>query len=394
MSNALRLGKISGILQDTANMIVDRIPRRAEFIYQARKLGFEGSEEILELLIEPKHADSLRIAAERTKSAMVDFDDLSQFEKDVMSRWIFVYPWLKGASVWTARFPKDHPIQAMAYAYLFYYQQQRLNEEFARGHPDYMATFIPFSMLPDAVENWEVPGTDYQPFQGHVTKDGEEVPRGVSGRQLFTFTTPYDLLRVATGWITNEKDAQAIVEMANPDLWGDRQADHRLRLLQAQGGRPRTMGSGHRRMMPGGDATILAENIRRALRDDATRKRSLYPTTATEDWMRVFLGSIFPTPVNPEVARKHLPAGAHVRRAAHRGVGRDGREADEAGDPSQRRGVQARPQRVLRDPRPAQEGAGRSRRSVRTSGSAPGRRRSGSSTPTARRTPSAGRAVP
>jgi hypothetical protein len=285
LSGVLRTGKVSDILRDVSNLIVDRYPRRAAFIYQARKLGFKGPRGLHELLTNAEHVDALRIASQRTKHSMVDFDNLSQFEKDILGDYIFVYPWIKGATYWSARFPKDHPVQVTAYALLYAYQQGALEDAFPGGHPDYLDNWIPF---------------------GETERDGKTYPYGIGGRQLTTFTTPFDVVQ-ALGSAVVGREGQQLAEMLNP-IYGEavKQATGYDTFTHQEADRGVLAGLSRifdpREAMPGVKA------VQQALRSDEERAqdnaRKLYPRSKTEDWMRVGLGSLTPGPVNPEVAQK------------------------------------------------------------------------------------------
>ncbi len=281
LSDALVGGKTSAILQDVANLIVDRYPRRAAFIYEARKLGFKDTEALRALLTDPQYADQLRIAAEKTKTAMVDFDDLSSFEKNVVSRAIFVYPWIKGATVWSARYPFEHPVQAMAFALLYAYQQDMLGESFPEGHPYYLDNFIPLE-----------------------ERDG--MPWGVSGRQAFTFTTPIDIGKSAYKAATNQEGEQ-LAEMLNP-LYGEVMKQITGYDTFQHEEVDRGLVPGLNRIFNPQENAPVAKALEKAMRSDEEREQDnasrLYATTKTEDWTNVFLGSLGPRAVNPEVAQK------------------------------------------------------------------------------------------
>lgn len=293
LSSAIVGGKTSALMQDVANLIVDRYPRRAAFIYEARKLGFRNTEALKALLTDPQYSDQLRIAADKAKTAMVDFDDLSSFEKRILSRAIFVYPWLKGATVWTARYPFEHPVQAMAFAMLYAYQQDMLDEELPGGHPYYLDNFIPLG-----------------------ERDG--MPWGVSGRQLFTATTPIDIGKDLYG-AALDREGQPLAELLNP-IYGElvKQATGYDTFTHKEV--PTGVVAGLNRMFNPQETAPVAKAIEKARRSPEERKADnqsrLYVTTATEDWLNVFGGSVFGTrAVNPEVAQKVAHRGPQTAEA-------------------------------------------------------------------------------
>ena len=59
--------------------------------------------------------DLMQIRAD-SNSRMVDFDRLADWEKATIGRWIFVYPWLRGATAWMAWYAKNFPERTALWA--------------------------------------------------------------------------------------------------------------------------------------------------------------------------------------------------------------------------------------------------------------------------------------
>lgn len=90
---------------------VDKYPRLAAFLYEARKLGYKTPED-LRRLYEPGSANDLNEVTMRANKAIIDYGDLGPVEQAIVRRAIFFYPWVKGATKWSVGFVADHPVQA------------------------------------------------------------------------------------------------------------------------------------------------------------------------------------------------------------------------------------------------------------------------------------------
>jgi hypothetical protein len=108
--------KISHALAGAWNVVTDKFFRRAAVIHEMRKLGFRTSEQITEALHGSLHDDELKAkiveASQRAKKAMVELDNLTPVEKNVLRHYIFVYPWVSRSAVWSLRTIFEHPIQS------------------------------------------------------------------------------------------------------------------------------------------------------------------------------------------------------------------------------------------------------------------------------------------
>jgi hypothetical protein len=97
---------------------VDLPFRRAAFIYEARKLGYKGSEQLHELLTNPAHSGDLVEAARRANDALIDYGRLGPNERAIVRRVIFFYPWVKGSTQYAGRLVRDRPIVAAGLAHV------------------------------------------------------------------------------------------------------------------------------------------------------------------------------------------------------------------------------------------------------------------------------------
>jgi hypothetical protein len=93
---------------------VDRIPRRIGWIYEARKLGYKSRADWNRLLdgATAKTARDRELVAERTAQHSVDFDRLSPWERQKLTRLFFVYPWVRGATAYPFWYASNFPARA------------------------------------------------------------------------------------------------------------------------------------------------------------------------------------------------------------------------------------------------------------------------------------------
>ena len=278
--------KISGALGHLSGALVDMIPRRMAFIHEARRAGYRNADAIAELLNDP---DALYHVVTKAKRAMVDFDELSPFERDVMTRYIFVYPWLKGATMWSIRFPKEHPIQTAALAWA-YEKQQSLADEKVGPRPSYLDLVLPI---------------------GTAERYGDKYPLVWNMRQVFTFSTPFEIIKNIDAFRSGNPNGEALSEMLQP-WYGNALVAvtgwDPFRHQEVPRGLPTLIKSLDPRLSPGVQA------IQRVMRTEEERQEAaeagrLYPRNRLDDILQLGLGSVAWTPVNPETARERSQIG-------------------------------------------------------------------------------------
>jgi hypothetical protein len=108
---------IGGKVADFYGHIIDQIPRGAAFLHEARREGFKTPQQIAHLIDRARTDEAafhkLDLIARKANDALIDYDRMSNFEKDVIRQVIFFYPWVRGATRYTARFALEHPYQAL-----------------------------------------------------------------------------------------------------------------------------------------------------------------------------------------------------------------------------------------------------------------------------------------
>lgn len=100
------------------SVITDRMFRRASMIHYLRRHGYDTREKIEALLKdEGKRADLVEIKR-RANKAMVEFDNLTWYEKQYLRHVVFVYPWVSRSTVWSIRALLEHPIESDVLAHI------------------------------------------------------------------------------------------------------------------------------------------------------------------------------------------------------------------------------------------------------------------------------------
>lgn len=124
----------------SAQWLTDQFPRRAAFFHELRRDGYRSLDDIRKLMDrawggEEEALEILGRAGQRGAEAMVTFNRMNAFERNVVSRFILFYPWMKGAARYTIKFPFDHPVQAAAYGYLGNEWRKTSNEDLGDRRP-------------------------------------------------------------------------------------------------------------------------------------------------------------------------------------------------------------------------------------------------------------------
>ena len=282
LSKGGALKNVTDAVGKVGTILIDKYPRRMSFLHEARRIGYKTEEEIHGLLNDPDKFDDLMRVHERVQRGMVDYGNLNRFEKEWLTRLIFVYPWLRGSSRYAAQFPFDHPIQASLFAGLVYYQQNRMREAFPEGHPGYLKWYMPISQEPG------------------------ENPFGFRMDQLATPLQTLDLAAMMAYWVTGGEAAlpwgsneEGVGSMLGPlaeeiektvtgwDSFTQEEVSHGIPQLFSRILDPRERWASWKRL--------------EKVMNHETHK-GLYDTTQTQNWLRLFLGSLAPINVDVEKA--------------------------------------------------------------------------------------------
>lgn len=288
--------------------LVDLQPRRLAFIHEARREGI-GLKEMKELLRSDSKEMTVKrqLIRQRANDAIVDYERLSPFERNYLTRTLFFYPWLKGATRWTERWALDHPIQALVLAsagdYAWSAAQQQLGER-----PEYAQFDMPISTKTVGLS---LPGVGDvgldQAVGEHTLTNAQGLPEVMNVRQLFTQTTPIELAQAGLSFVSGGKIGgkkfPALVESLTPGLYAGGVS---LFGFDPFMGKEVPQGAGsffHTLFSP--DAIPAYSRYKAITRSSQEQQnfegRSLHPRSRGEEVARTFLGGIANAPYNPKV---------------------------------------------------------------------------------------------
>lgn len=308
---------IHGTLGHWINQAVDLIPRRAAFLHEARRAGYKSKESVRDLIRKADSGDQesidAMVAISRTANdAIVDYERMSPLERELTSRLIFFYPWLKGASRYSYRFALEHPVQftalALAAEHAYTVQQQELGTT-----PFYEATDVPISTRSLGVGPYSLADV----FGTHEWVRGG-LPMVADARQGLTFTTPLDIYRSGIALVTGDPNAPSLVDNVTPFL--------SAAMVSLQGYDPfthkevpRSLGTFLKQMeqIPQKDRwSELAPADWGGMTDEERRlkfENSINPRTREEAFWRLIGSGLAPTRYNREVAAKRLLSDAPTK---------------------------------------------------------------------------------
>jgi len=201
------------------NNAVDLVPRRASFLHEAHRLGYrlephDGQLSLRELLKNAAAGDegatrTLDDIAQKAKDAIVDYDRMGPLEREVLSRIIFFYPWIRGATRYTRKFITEHPLESMAIAMAYEHAQAQAQKELG-DRPFYANLEFPVNT---ETLGLKIPGTGVdvgldQLVGKHELKRGD-LPMVISARQYFTMTTALEVFGDTLQFITARDRAAA-----------------------------------------------------------------------------------------------------------------------------------------------------------------------------------------
>lgn len=284
-NNAIRKGL--GGYTSLVHAATDLVPRRAAMLYHLRKAGYDTSAKIGALLDAVAAGDDGALRAydnvkRAANDAMIDFDRLGALEKSVVSQTLFLYPWLKGATRYTARFPVEHPLLGAAAGYGIYKQQELRDEQLGPG-PWYET---PLVKLPQALVDW-IPWAD--PAKEYVFNVGSIVP----------FYQPVELAQSIVGTVTGDASLPSVFGTLSPSIQN---------LVSFVTGYDPEM---HREIEGNvleRAASVIGDDIRpvrmaqQLLEPEEEREQNLYPRSNADIVAGAVLGSVAPKPRNPETA--------------------------------------------------------------------------------------------
>lgn len=266
-------------VQHSLGNLVDVVPRRAAFLFEARRAGFTSARAIHELLNDPAHMDALvRIAREAT-GEIIDYQRLGPLERGAIRRVLFLYPWTKGSTVYAGRFLREHPVDAAALGQFGQQQAQRDQSELG-PLPSYLQGIFKVGGSP-------------------------ETPLIVNPQAISPFGTPAQVVKTIVGLMDqNPGEAYRLSQFLVP-------------LLQAeQQGAQQHRGSAAGNLVHGMYESLPPVMLEKRLTNPPARsvKPRIYPYTPGEALLQYLVGSSSPHRLNRPKANAAAYAEKHPRR--------------------------------------------------------------------------------
>lgn len=152
--------RISRTLAHGWNALVDRKFREASWIHWAERMGYSTADDMTRLL-DPKTTDKKALKdrteiTRRAKKDMVEFDNLTPFEKNTMRHLVFVYPWVSRSIIWSLRTMVEHPLKTWTLVELGKIGEKEAEKDIGEKVPDWLPASGYFSMYTDDDGNPQV----------------------------------------------------------------------------------------------------------------------------------------------------------------------------------------------------------------------------------------------
>lgn len=297
---------IKGTLGTLANRVSDLFPRRSAFLHEAYRDGLKTNAQISELLAHaragrPDAVHRLQMISERANDAMVNFDKMTPLEREYLSRVVFFYPWLRGATHYSQKFIANHPVQAIALAMAV--DHMLVSSQEILGNRPYSDQLD----IPDSTKSvgLSIPGTHLgvglDQLVGSHTWEQNGNPMITSLRQFLTFTTPADLIQSGVAFVSgkNEQAASGLVQNLAPVPYAAVVAlsGHDPYTGQTV---PTSLHTFLDQLSPQNQSPLWT---RIQALNSPINPNSIHPRTKGDIWAQIGLGSVASTPYNVPVGQ-------------------------------------------------------------------------------------------
>jgi len=109
-----RSNQISGQIGEHLGRFADVPLRSASWRRHAERYGFTSPADYERLLDDPDLAEIRNTISQRVREDMIDFDALSPYEKEVLTRYLFIWPFVRGATKWPFMYAREYPMRLAA----------------------------------------------------------------------------------------------------------------------------------------------------------------------------------------------------------------------------------------------------------------------------------------
>lgn len=274
------IGKLVEPMAKFWTIFADLGPRRAAFLNVAAKAGYDTPAKLARLLNDNTVFPELEQITRRSLDVMGDFERMNGFEKTVMSRVFWFWPWTHVAWRMSARFPLDHPWQAAALTYAAYEGKQYADEKLGE-RPWYAQTYLPTDFVGEAGEGGKI-------------NVGPLLPQG----------TPLQQAQTALGFLGLQQDGPKVADSLVPSLGAFGEAAYGV---DASTGRPVDGGlpGAVKRQLEGIPPIRKFNDLTRSDEEVARdQEKKLVPRSRAQAWLAVPFGAFAPTGYNREVGER------------------------------------------------------------------------------------------
>ena len=169
------------------------------FVHEAKRLGYRTPQALYTLTHDPtKHLDFTQIQR-RANRAMIDYARLGKGERSVARRAVYFYPWIKGATMYGAQMPLEHPYLTKATSDLGRYGKQETERRLGDNE------------IPSFMQGFYINGSRNVPGLG-------KIPKGRNLAAASIFGTPAGVAQAALGGGGKEAVGQTFADYPAPAL--------------------------------------------------------------------------------------------------------------------------------------------------------------------------------
>lgn len=184
--------------------LADDGPRVAAFLHEAAKAKViskakpklsQADYDKLRGLFNEQNRPLLNDISQRAEEAMVRFDRLSPFERSIAKRFLFVWPWIRGATAYPFRYAADYPLRAGALGAGSYAasQSDEVQDRLMEGMPPWLRGAVQV---------------------GEQTINGQTFPTVLNTGPISPVSTAYETISSALG----RPGFETVGEFLNPGL--------------------------------------------------------------------------------------------------------------------------------------------------------------------------------
>jgi hypothetical protein len=268
VTNPTAHGYVSSATQPLARsmgMIADQPFRRAAWLHEARRAGYNNLDKVKTLMDRAAGGDDKALGdiagiARKAQEEIVKFGHMNEQERSIIRNLVFVYSWVRGAGRYAARFPLQHPIQSLAYHHLSEnVGQPYIQKQLGGDLPYYLAGAIP------------------------VGKDKDGNPILINPLSLNPLGTAVDIGRAVAGTLTELRHPKQFNKYTDSDWTSLFHPMIQAALSAREGGKP---------FLQQEERTIAPIRLAQELRHPGSG--SVFPTSRTEALGHFTIGSMFP----------------------------------------------------------------------------------------------------